>query len=738
MYVPLPNLDDRRWSDLTDEARSLLPVYAPAWTDYNASDPGITLMELMAWVTDADIYRANRIPDAHTLAFLALIGVRPLPALAARGVVQFVLKAEGTALSLPSTTELDAPMLDGNQGKFRLISPISVLPAAIAAVQVQSGGTFRDATGDWTHGKPLAIFGTNPQPGDALYLGFNGTFNNGDVLSVCVGLQGETASEEARQAILDEIQSRMRACPPRLTCKSPSPIQSAGWTPTLPQHYSANVVWEAQTAPGVWTQLNAIDDTRSMTLSGPVRLTMTPLESLRTGNVTTPLGYIRCRLASGSLDAAPVALRILENAAEAEQATPAWQTWPIAAGVAASGPTPTLGSDTWVALTFNGLGNISSLRFLTAEDPGAISLVVLAYQPATDAKAGSLTVEAALVGTGTGAPNQLYQLQSPELCADSLRVYTVEIGGVKRWTSVGSFAAVGAADTRYVVESGDAEILFGDGQNGRVPPAGSAIVVVTRVTNGAAGNAAAGAIAALDAGPHNAALFDIAAVAGKLQRIANTDAAAGGSEPETIEHAEGRAALVVEEPDRAVTLADCEALALATPGTNIARAAAIANYCPGLPCYLARGFITVIIVPSLPTGRPVPSAGLLAAVSAYLNRRRVIGTRIDVIGPDYLEVSVKATLKAVTGQNKAQIHDAAIAALKQFLDPLDGGPDGGGWPLGRAVYVSEILETLGAVAGVDYVASLEMTAADCGPQCGDICLDPIALAVSGTHTIQVN
>ncbi|HVY93282.1 MAG TPA: putative baseplate assembly protein [Bryobacteraceae bacterium] len=738
MYVPLPNLDDRRWSDLTDEARSLLPVYAPAWTDYNASDPGITLMELMAWVTDADIYRANRIPDAHTLAFLALIGIAPLPAIAARGVVQFALKARGAALSLPSTTELDAPMLDGNQGKFRLVSPISVLPAAIAAVQVQSGGIFRDVTGDWTHGKPLAVFGTNPQPGDALYLGFSGTFNSGDLLSVYIGLQGETASRAARQAILDEIRSRMKSCPPPLTCKSSGVTQPPAAAPALPPHYSASVVWEAQTEPGVWTPINAIDDTRAMTLSGSVTLTMAPPAPVRTGNVTAPLGYIRCRLASGSLDAAPVALRILENAAEAEQATPAWQTWPIAAGVAASGAAPTLGSETWVALTFDAPGNISSLRFLSAEDPAAISVVVLAYQPATGTKAGSLTVEAALAGTGTGAPNQLYQLQGPELCADSLKVYTIESSGVKRWSSTGSFTAAGAADTSYVVDSGDAEILFGDGQNGRVPPAGSAIIVVARVTNGAAGNAAAGAITALDAGPHNAALFDVAAVAGKLQRIANTDAAAGGSEPETIEHAEGRAALVVEEADRAVTLADCEALALATPGTKIARAAAIANYCPSLPCYLARGFITVIIVPSLPTGRPVPSAGLLATVSGYLNRRRVIGTRIEVIGPDYLEVSVTATLKAVTGQNKTAVHDAAIAALKQFLDPLAGGPDGTGWPLGRAVYVSEILETLDTVPGVDYVASLELTAADCGPQCGDICLDPIALAVSGSHTIQVN
>jgi hypothetical protein len=79
-----------------------------------------------------------------------------------------------------------------------------------------------------------------------------------------------------------------------------------------------------------------------------------------------------------------------------------------------------------------------------------------------------------------------------------------------------------------------------------------------------------------------------------------------------------------------------------------------------------------------------------------------------------------------------------VAALQKFLDPLGGGPDGTGWPLGRGVYISEILETMAGVAGVDYVVSVQLSAAGCGPQCGDICLDPLALAVSGSHQIQVS
>src|SRR6266850_5093691 len=73
MPLTLPNLDDRTYADLVDEARALIPVYAPTWTNHNESDPGITLIELFAYLTEMLIYRLNRITDAETLAFLTLI-----------------------------------------------------------------------------------------------------------------------------------------------------------------------------------------------------------------------------------------------------------------------------------------------------------------------------------------------------------------------------------------------------------------------------------------------------------------------------------------------------------------------------------------------------------------------------------------------------------------------------------------------------------------------------------------
>ena len=63
MPLQLPNLDDRRYADLVAEALAKSPNYDPEWTNYNPSDPGITSIELFAYLTDMLLYRLNRVTD---------------------------------------------------------------------------------------------------------------------------------------------------------------------------------------------------------------------------------------------------------------------------------------------------------------------------------------------------------------------------------------------------------------------------------------------------------------------------------------------------------------------------------------------------------------------------------------------------------------------------------------------------------------------------------------------------
>src|SRR5258708_12187847 len=82
MPLETPKLDDRRFQDIVDEAKSRIPRYCPEWTDHNVSDPGVALIELFAWMTDLLLYRVNQVPDRMYVKFLELIGVplEPPPA----------------------------------------------------------------------------------------------------------------------------------------------------------------------------------------------------------------------------------------------------------------------------------------------------------------------------------------------------------------------------------------------------------------------------------------------------------------------------------------------------------------------------------------------------------------------------------------------------------------------------------------------------------------------------------
>src|ERR687892_2564936 len=94
MPIPNPILDDRSYQQLRDELVRRIPVYTPEWTDHNASDPGITLIELFAFLGENLLFRFNQIPDATKLAFLKLLQIPLRPATASRAMV--TLKSTST------------------------------------------------------------------------------------------------------------------------------------------------------------------------------------------------------------------------------------------------------------------------------------------------------------------------------------------------------------------------------------------------------------------------------------------------------------------------------------------------------------------------------------------------------------------------------------------------------------------------------------------------------------------
>ena len=82
-----PDLFQRRFQDLVEIGRAQLPSLAPEWTDQNAHDPGITLMELLAWVGEAQFYSLSRQRRDERAAYASLLGILPAGTKAAQGLL---------------------------------------------------------------------------------------------------------------------------------------------------------------------------------------------------------------------------------------------------------------------------------------------------------------------------------------------------------------------------------------------------------------------------------------------------------------------------------------------------------------------------------------------------------------------------------------------------------------------------------------------------------------------------
>ncbi|HVO84770.1 MAG TPA: putative baseplate assembly protein [Syntrophobacteria bacterium] len=127
MALTLPQLDDRGFNDLTAELRSLIPRYARTWTNHNPADPGMTLVELLAWLAEMVIYRLNRIEDRTYRTFLELLGVQPS---APRTTVTFELRVPEGSLAegfvIPRGTRTAAR--DEDTGEEILFETLTAVP----------------------------------------------------------------------------------------------------------------------------------------------------------------------------------------------------------------------------------------------------------------------------------------------------------------------------------------------------------------------------------------------------------------------------------------------------------------------------------------------------------------------------------------------------------------------------------------------------------------------------------
>jgi hypothetical protein len=787
MPLPLVNLDDRTFEDLVAEAIKIVPRFGRDWTNHNRSDPGITLIELFAWLVEMQQYQIDQLARSGTLKYLKLLGEAPLRPAPGGGFVSFEMldnaRPDPIAYCLP-----DDPLPSGADRAVRLVPAgarlaggkltfettenLVVHPGRLVHVGTSSATGFVDnSQRNMGAGLSFSAFGETAEKESKLYLGFDRAFIPGKPVSLMFYLSEDYAT-------------------PRGSHGDEGSDGSYDITP------SATLAWEYFSAArnGQWRPLLlARDETAMLSQSGRVQFVAPPDAVGSTVHpFVEPLFWVRCRVVEPGYELPPRLLAIVPNTVPVAQTETQseiiyfsstgkqGQKFVTSSFLALAGRVEVQvqdgapsGSAAWHIWTDADDPNPPpGHRRYTLERDGLTGAVTLAFgRTSKRIPAGQNNIrlicfangfkEQRLLGAGSGLPHQSFALERLPVVPDTLEL---QVGRPKAqdsadsnpqprteyvdWTRVDDFDSSRPADTHYVLDAAAGEIRFGDGVRGAIPPAApegrNVRLLAYQVSQGAAGNVKAGVIDG----------FEQPFWRSDTLALKNQAALTGGRDAEAPADAQTRIRKTLQVPWRAVTDEDYVALVQSTPGLRVRRAHVVplpdpdATAAAGpdrevLPKYQAQ--VNVIVVPESTLPQPKPSAGFLATVRRHLNRHRLLTARVELLPPRYITVTVRARVTpkagAVGGDALARKVQDALNAL---LDPLNGGPDKEGWPWGRPVYRSDIYQQIEAVEGVACVEQLSLSASEPGTQLsfadsnGNIAIPEHSLVAPGGHRIEVN
>ncbi|GAA3405704.1 putative baseplate assembly protein [Paenibacillus hodogayensis] len=738
--LPLPNLDDRLYDQMVQEARKAIPKLFPEWTDENAHDPGMTMLELMAWMTEMQQYFLNRVTARNERKFLKLLGMKTRDELPAACEVAF------TGAAGPVTIPRGTPLQAYDQ-TFETDETLQLVPAALEKLIVRTETAVGDFTANLQSGIPFYAFGPDAGDGSRLFIGFDRELPVHTDISLSI----------------------------RLSDHYPVPVGRGGTSQEELALVASSVVsWSyASSEDGDgWSRVELLRDTTAhLSQSGKLTFRLTErMKPFAMYPADDRKRYWLCgTLERGSYELSPKLTHLYINAVRAEhrqtigecvsfEATGeaglvcetvgylpyfghisvqvgsrsgGWREWTIVPALASCGP-----GDACCEAEREPSAHKVRLRFgdgLHGAMPAKGSQIrLVAYAPA---KEGLLWV-----GAGNGLPEQEFDLSRTGpfrgigmLLQAAYRDKSTGEWVWEDWERVDDFDQSRPSDRHFVYDRAEGLIRFGNNEQGRIPPKSrepNIRFVSLQTGGGARGNIKQGMIAGF--------AEDVPEWAGVV--ASNPVAATGGAETESLEEAKLRVQRELAAPTRAVTAEDYEAIARDTPGLRVARVKAIPLYKPGMRDYpreKAPAQMTVAVVPYSERDRPDAGPGFLETVSRHLDRHRLLGTEIHVISAAY----IKITVHAVVVMEPAYKEEATpiVAVLRRLLRPMGHG-DGEGWPFGRTVYKGDIYGAISRLKGVVYVQDLWIDAE--GPAvrkdgAGDIHLPPYGLVYSGDHEMEL-
>jgi Baseplate J-like protein len=721
MPIKIPTLDDRKYQDLLDEALARIPVHTPEWTNFNKSDPGVTLIELFAFMTETLLYRTNQIPERNRRKFLSLLGVGLQGATSAVGLVTFANeRGPLETITLNSNMEVSA-----GQVPFRTWQGLDVLP--VEAQVYYKRELPNPSSAVLEHYRQLYASYLLPFPGNMqpqLYetvllsaTGSRGVDTAQDTVDgslwIALLLRSGDRPDDNTQAGRDRLLATARQ-------KIAGATLSIGAVPLLAdtgrtlspggQTNSDNITQLEFQLPKLLPDAALPNNNRTPQYRS--------LETKSTDDLLARPGVVQVTLPSDPND-----LQLWNNVD------------PLEAGVGDFPPSldDTKVSDrliTWIRVR----PPIQGARPSSALRPKFSWVGINAAMVSQRAHVANEILPA-----GTGEPGQIAKLANANVIPGSVRITLTSLTGpAEEWVEIEDFLSAGpevpVPDLRqppgspspkysvdkvkvFTLDAEAGQLRFGDGEQGARPPVGAVMRADYDYARGGAGNVSPGQI---NSGPALPAAFT----------VTNPVRTWRGADAETVSQGEKQISRYLQHRDRLVTTSDFDSIVRRTPGVEIGRVEVIPAFNPELVPNVpgdAPGAVTLMLIPKYDPAQPdapAPDRLFMDTVCSYLNPRRLVTTEIFLRGPEYKGIWLSVGLTVEAGYSIAQVREDVKRALVRFLSPLpDPSQDASdptarvraGWPLGKPVVDLEVLAEANRVQGVLMVNQVVLAHAHNGP-----------------------
>jgi hypothetical protein len=670
-------LDDLNWTEMVDAIRTRIAANSNGeWTMHGPLDPGVTLLELFAYLFEQRLYWLDQVPEPLVRAMLALLDEVPLTTASANTLLAFRSLQESLPQQVFAGTVFD-PRDPELLLPYTILESVTILPVNYVGglhPKFDLITTDQDYSADLSAGRLVPLL---PADGNAAELQITIWLDRELVIDERQGefnllfdLDCDPAIAPEWVSLPSDIQWFDRTTGqgyPHRTVDSNNLITDSGHLPCVPEDSISTALPLADSSIAINDFIAPDWNYRHQQIAPPAKLKW---------HYSTGVGTKK-QFSGDQITDATGGLR--RSGLVRINIPPDWEP----AAAPADGLVPYAISISCASCTFSSPPRLRRLipNTVIAQHRKFVEVDWLAIK--------------CQVAKWLRLPGQELQLpvEQPEPLEKSVHLHFFENDGLwYEWQPTDHFYHHGPEDRVFVVDRPRKRLLFGNGLTGRIPVLHTGSEPLTKLCY-FAGGGNLGNIGELVWTSKETNIQPVNPVPG-----------IGGTEAETMTEAKARVGANLTRRERAITAEDFEWLAINTPGIAIARAYAAVGYHPGFPCHPVAGAITVFVVPEVPRESglfesgdvvlaPKTDPGALAEVTRRIDARRLITSEVYIRSVPYRAVHLEIELQGIFAYEDSLQTDIALS-LTQYLDPLVGGNEGDGWPFGGTLRPSSLIKQI--------------------------------------------